>query len=94
MDNVVQFGTEMMPFGRTLAASGLISGTTSGTSGSIRNAPDLSITTTPRAAATGAHSADTSSGTSNMARSTPSNTLWRQRLHDDVLAADLQPAAS
>jgi hypothetical protein len=33
----------------------------------------LSTTTAPRAAATGAHSADTSSGTSNMAMSTPSN---------------------
>ena len=73
-DSVVQFGTEMMPFGPRPAASGLTSGTTSGTSGSIRNAPDLSITTTPRAAATGAHSAETSSGTSNIARSTPSNT--------------------
>ena len=55
-------------------ASALTSGTTSGTSGSIRNAPELSTTTAPRAAATGAHCADTASGTSNMATSTPSKT--------------------
>ena len=73
-DSVVQFGTEMMPLGRLFAASGLTSGTTSGTSGSIRNAPDLSITTAPRDAATGAQSTETSSGTSIITRSTPSNT--------------------
>ena len=61
--------------------SGLTSGTTSGTSGSIRNAPELSTTTAPRAAATGAHCADTSSGTSNMATSTPSNDLLRRATH-------------
>jgi hypothetical protein len=54
-------------------ASGLTSGTTSGTSGSIRKAPELSTTVAPFATAIGAHSADTSSGTSNMATSTPAN---------------------
>src|SRR6202020_2771430 len=73
IDSVVQLGTAMIPRGRLAAAAGLTSGTTRGTSGSSRNAPDLSMTTTPRAAATGAQSAETSSGTSNMARSTPSN---------------------
>src|SRR5262245_37653708 len=63
----------MMPFGRLRSCSGLISGTTSGTSGSIRNAPELSTATTPRDTAIGAHSAETSSGTSNIATSTPSN---------------------
>ncbi len=73
-DSVVQFGLAMMPFGRLATFSGLTSGTTSGTSGSIRNAPELSTTTAPRATATGAHCADTSSGTSNMATSMPSKT--------------------
>src|SRR5579862_10064610 len=72
-DSVVQFGFAMIPFGRRARCSGLISGTTSGTSGSIRNAPELSTATAPRSAATGAHSAETSSGTSNMATSMPSN---------------------
>ena len=52
---------------------GFTSGTTNGTFGSIRNAPELSTTTAPRAAAIGAHSAETSSGTSNIATSMPSN---------------------
>ena len=68
----MQLGLEMMPFGRFRAASAFTSGTTSGTSGSIRNAPELSTTTAPLAAAIGAHCADTSSGTSNIATSTPS----------------------
>src|SRR5215831_9646408 len=77
----------MMPLGRWATISGLTSGTTSGTSGSMRNAPELSTTTAPRAAAIGAHCAETSSGTSNMATSTPSKTsalnactsVWRPR---------------
>src|SRR4051812_25043411 len=74
IDSVVQLGLAMMPLGRNLAAAALTSGTTSGTSGSIRNAAELSTTTAPRVAAIGAHCADTSSGTSNMATSTPSKT--------------------
>src|SRR6516165_1945462 len=73
-DSVVQFGLAMIPLGRSATISGLTSGTTSGTSGSMRNAPELSTATAPRAAATGAHAAETSSGTSNMATSTPSKT--------------------
>src|SRR5664280_1039230 len=72
--SVVQFGLLMMPRGRCRAASGLTSGTTSGTSSSIRKAPELSTTTAPYDAATGAHCADTSSGTSNIATSTPAKT--------------------
>ncbi len=52
--SVVQFGFAMMPLGRSRAAAGFTSGTTSGTSGSIRNAAELSTTTAPAAAATGA----------------------------------------
>ena len=56
---VVQFGLAMMPLGRCRAASGLTSATTSGTSGSIRQADELSITTAPAAAIFGDHSFDT-----------------------------------
>ena len=51
---VVQLGLAMMPLGVCRAASGLTSETTSGTSGSIRQADELSMTTAPAAAALGA----------------------------------------
>ena len=44
---VVQLGLAMMPRGRTRASSALHSGTTSGTSASMRNALELSIITAP-----------------------------------------------
>jgi hypothetical protein len=74
IDSVVQLGLAMIPRGREPIAERLTSGTTSGTSGSIRNAPELSTATAPLAAAIGAHFRETSSGTSNMATSTPSKT--------------------
>jgi hypothetical protein len=49
---VVQFGFAMMPLGA--AACGLTSLTTSGTSGSIRHALELSMTTAPASAKRGA----------------------------------------
>ena len=52
----VGVGDDPLAAGRG-ACSALTSGTTSGTSGSIRNAPELSTTTAPRAAAIGAHCA-------------------------------------
>ena len=72
MVRVVQFGLEMMPSGRFFACSGFTSGTTNGTSGFIRNAPELSMATAPRSAAIGAQISETSSGTSNIAMSMPS----------------------
>ena len=39
---VVQFGHDTMPFGRSRTSSGFTSLTTSGTSGSVRNAAELS----------------------------------------------------
>ena len=63
----------MIPRGRFFVSCGFTSGTTKGISVSIRNAPELSTITAPRDAAMGAHSADTSSGTSNIATSMPSN---------------------
>jgi aspartate-semialdehyde dehydrogenase len=43
----VQFGFEIIPFGRFLAAFGFTSGTTSGTSGSIRNAAGVKLVDDP-----------------------------------------------
>ena len=48
-----QFGLAMIPWWRAIS-SGLISGTTSGTAGSMRNAEELSITTAPLRTAIGA----------------------------------------
>ena len=54
------------------AASGFTSGTTNGTSGSIRKALELSITTAPARAATGAHWRDTEPPAEASTTSTPS----------------------
>jgi hypothetical protein len=51
---VVQLGLAMMPLGGRIASSGLTSETTSGTSGCIRQAEELSITMAPAAATLGA----------------------------------------
>ncbi|MEI2641674.1 MAG: hypothetical protein V9G10_04920 [Candidatus Nanopelagicales bacterium] len=51
---VVQFGLATMPFGIESSAPGLTSATTSGTSGSIRQAEELSTTVAPAAATFGA----------------------------------------
>src|SRR6185312_14836988 len=51
---VVQFGFAMIPLRASAIACGLTSLTTSGTSGSIRHALELSITVTPAAANRGA----------------------------------------
>ena len=72
MVRVVQFGLEIIPLGLFLACSGFTSGTTSGTSGSIRKAPELSTATAPLEAAIGAQISEISSGTSNIAISIPS----------------------
>ena len=55
---VVQLGLAMMPFGRCASMWALTSGTTSGTSGSIRQAEELSITVAPACATTGAKARD------------------------------------
>jgi len=72
---VEQFGFAMMPLGRFFAASMLTSGTTSGTSGSMRQALELSITTAPDFAAIGPNSRDTLAPALKSAMSTPSNDL-------------------
>ncbi len=47
---VVQFGLAMMPLRASRSAPGFTSETTSGTSGSMRHAEELSMTTAPAAA--------------------------------------------
>src|SRR5258708_29180523 len=53
---VEQFGLATMPLGMRARASALTSGTTSGTSGSMRQALELSTTTAPARAARGENS--------------------------------------
>ena len=70
---VVQFGTEMIPgFGHPSSASGLTAGITSGTSGSIRNALELSMQTVPFAAISGRNRLAVSAPAETNATSTPS----------------------
>ena len=74
-------------------ASGLTSGTTSGTSGSIRNAPELSTTTAPVAAAIGAHCGGDLVGHVEHRDVDAVEDLGRQRLDLDLLAAHAQQLA-
>jgi hypothetical protein len=57
---VVQLGLATMPLGMFRKACGLTSDTTSGTSGSLRQAEELSMTIAPAAAALGASSREVS----------------------------------
>ncbi|MFT3772112.1 MAG: hypothetical protein QM820_42445 [Minicystis sp.] len=68
---VEQLGLAMMPLGRCSAASMFTSGTTSGTSGSMRQALELSITTAPRAAAAGPSSREADAPALKRAMSMP-----------------------
>ncbi len=73
---VVQFGLAMMPLGRDRARvptsrSKLTSLTTSGTSGSLRHADELSTTVTPAAANRGAWTRDIVAPAENNAMSRP-----------------------
>src|SRR5262245_44869525 len=67
---VVQLGLATMPLGIEVKRSALTSDTTSGTSGSIRHADELSITTAPAAANRGASSRDEAAPAENRA-------IWR-----------------
>ena len=68
---VVQLGLAMMPLGGSIASSGLTSETTSGTSGSIRQAEELSITIAPAAATLGAVASEAVLPLENRAMSSP-----------------------
>ena len=69
---VVQFGLAMIPLW-SLASAALISGITSGTESSIRNALELSMTTQPALAARGANSFEMPPPALNRAMSIPLN---------------------
>ena len=68
---VVQFGLATMPLPMWSSASGLTSDTTSGTSGSMRHADELSTTRAPAAAKRGDHSREVAPPALNSATSKP-----------------------
>ncbi len=69
---VVQFGTAMMPgCGHPSSASGFTSGTDNGTSGSMRNALELSMQTAPVAAISGRKAREIAPPAETNATSTP-----------------------
>src|SRR5258708_4284015 len=72
---VVQFGLAMIPWCH-LTSAALISGITSGTLSSMRNALELSTTTHPAFAATGANSFEMLPPALNRAMSMPGNTYF------------------
>src|SRR3954452_16498156 len=70
---VEQFGLATMPLGMYDSAWALTSGTTSGTSGSIRHADELSTTMAPAFAAIGLNSRLIAAGVLDSTMSTPAN---------------------
>ena len=68
---VVQLGLAMMPLRIWSMACGLTSLTTSGTSGSMRHADELSMTTAPASAYLGASALDVAPPAENSAMSMP-----------------------
>ena len=96
---VVQFGLAMMPLRASPMAPGLTSDTTSGTSGSMRNAEELSMTVTPAATNLGASSRDDVAPAENRAMSSPdgsataaSSTVIVPSPHGSVVPADRDEA--
>ena len=92
---VVQFGLAMMPLGGSVARSPLTSATTNGTSGSMRNAEELSTTVAPAAANFGAYAREPVAPAENSARSRPlgsaisvSSTVTSVPFHGSVVPAD------
>src|SRR5437588_3031016 len=74
---VEQFGLATIPFGMLRRASAFTSGTTSGTSGSMRQALELSITIAPARAAIGLDPRLTDAGVDDSTMSTPANASGR-----------------
>ena len=92
---VVQLGLAMMPLRASATASGLTSDTTSGTSGSMRHADELSMTVTPAAAKRGASSRDEVAPAEKRAMSSPagsamaaSSTVICSSPHGSVVPAE------
>src|SRR5207302_2189921 len=74
---VEQFGLATIPFGIRARASAFTSGTTRGTSGSMRQALELSMTMAPALAATGLYSRLIAAGVLDRTMSTPANASGR-----------------
>src|SRR5437588_4863858 len=74
---VEQFGLATIPLGMYARAWALTSGTTNGTSGSIRQADELSTTTAPAFAAIGLYSRLIAAGVLERTMSTPVNAPGR-----------------
>src|SRR5437762_14080104 len=74
---VEQLGLATIPLGMDRRASALTSGTTSGTSGSMRQALELSMTMAPALAAIGLVSRLTDAGVLDRTMSTPANASGR-----------------
>jgi hypothetical protein len=94
---VVQFGLATMPLLMLFSASGLTSETTSGTSGSMRKADELSTTIAPRAAKRGAHSREIEPPALKIATSKPSRRSssarpWTVRPSSSTLPAERSEA--
>ena len=92
---VVQFGFPTIPFGIEASAEAFASGTTKGTSGSIRHAEELSMTIAPAAATFGASSREAAAPQENKARSKPpksasatSSTVISPSFHGSIRPAD------
>src|ERR1700753_3384818 len=92
---VVQLGLATMPLGSERRSSGLTSATTSGTSGSMRQAEELSTTVTPAAANLGGSSFDVATPAENSATSSPdgsaviaSSTRMSTPSHGSVVPAE------
>ena len=92
---VVQLGLATMPLSIRSRSPGLTSDTMSGTSGSIRQADELSMTTAPAAANTGASTFDVPPPAENRAMSTPvgsavaaSSTTTSAPRHGNVVPAE------
>ena len=91
----MQFGLAMIPLGLLAASWGLTSLTTSGTSGSIRQALELSTTTAPAAAKAGASAFEVAPPAEKSAMSMPersavaaSSTSTSSPRHGRVLPAE------
>src|SRR5271154_1705046 len=92
---VVQLGLATMPLGMERSSAALASGTTRGTSGSMRQAEELSMTMAPAAASRGASARETDAGAEHRARSMPersavsaSSTTISPSPHGSVVPAD------
>ena len=92
---VVQLGLATMPLGMVSRSSALTSLTTSGTSGSLRQAEELSTTIAPAAATLGASSLEAAPPLENSAMSIPeksavaeSSTVTSPPAHGSVVPAD------